>query len=95
MPEYGTWYPYTGTEAVIPGIVLLAIAGLPAWLGTRLSRYTMYSLAAMFFVFAVWAFFGFGYPSDPLLIAFNGVSKILAFIAAITLFVEMKRADPL
>ena len=36
MPDYGTWYPCAGTEAVIPGIILLAIAGLLARLGTRM-----------------------------------------------------------
>jgi hypothetical protein len=58
---------------------------------TRLSRYTMFSLAAMFFVFAVWAFFGFGYPSDSLSILLNGLSKVLAFVAAITLFLDVRK----
>jgi hypothetical protein len=33
---------------------------------TKLSKYTMFSLAGMFLVFAGWAFFGFSYPSDPI-----------------------------
>jgi hypothetical protein len=53
---------------------------------TRLSRYTLFSLAAFFVVFAVWAAFGFAYPSDPLDTAFNDISKVLSFVAAITLF---------
>jgi hypothetical protein len=52
----------------------------------KLSKYTLFALAGMFFIFAVWAFFGFSYPSSPLPIALNVISKILAFVAAITLF---------
>jgi hypothetical protein len=55
---------------------------------TKLSKYTLFSLAGMFFVFAVWAIFGFSYPSDPIPVALNGTSKILSFIAAITLFLK-------
>jgi hypothetical protein len=53
---------------------------------TRLSRYTLFTLAGFFLVFAAWAGFGFSYPSDPLDMAFNDVSKVLCFIAAITFF---------
>ena len=54
----------------------------------RLTRWTLLALASMFVVFAVWAVFGFSYPSEPLPIALNVVSKILAFVATITLFVR-------
>lgn len=57
---------------------------------TRLSKYTMFSLAGMFFVFAVWALFGFSYPSDPIPFVLNGLSKILSFVTAITLFLKSK-----
>ena len=53
---------------------------------TKLSKYTLFSLAAVFFVFAVWALFGFSYPSHPIPFALNAVSKILSFVAAVTLF---------
>jgi hypothetical protein len=43
---------------------------------TNLSKYTLFSLAGMFFVFAVWAFFGFSYPSNSLSFTLNGVSKV-------------------
>jgi hypothetical protein len=56
---------------------------------TKLSRYTLFSLAAMFFVFAIWALFGFSYPSYPIPIALNAVSKILSFVAAVTLFLPL------
>jgi hypothetical protein len=50
---------------------------------TNLSKYTMFSLAGMFFVFAVWALFGFSYPSELAPIALNGISKILSFNHAV------------
>jgi uncharacterized membrane protein YidH (DUF202 family) len=53
---------------------------------TRVSKYTLFSLAAMFFVFAIWALLGFSYPSSPIPIALNAVSKILSFVVVITLF---------
>jgi Ca2+/Na+ antiporter len=53
---------------------------------TRLSRYTLYALGAMFLVFAVWALFGFSYPSSAIPIGLNALSKILSFVAAVTLF---------
>lgn len=51
-----------------------------------LSKRTPLALAAMFVVFAIWALFGFAYPSAPIPIALNVLSKVLAFAAAATLF---------
>jgi hypothetical protein len=50
------------------------------------TNWTCYALAAMFTTFAVWAYLGFSYPASPSLIAANVVSKLLAFVATITLF---------
>ncbi len=58
----------------------------------KLSRYTLFLLAGMFFVFAIWAAFGFAYPSAPLPIAMNVISKILAFAAAVSLFLPPEKA---
>jgi hypothetical protein len=58
---------------------------------TKLSRYTFFSLAGMFLVFAIWASQGFSYPSDLTSIAFNDISKVLCFVVAITLFLGDKR----
>ena len=58
----------------------------------RLTRDTFFSLALMVSVFAVWALAGFGYPSAPLPIALNVASKILAFVAALTLFLPGRPA---
>jgi hypothetical protein len=53
----------------------------------RITRNACYALAAMFVVFAVWALFGFAFPSGPLPLALNVISKVLCFVAAIMLFV--------
>ncbi len=52
----------------------------------RLSRATFFSFAAMLAVFAIWALAGFGYPSAPAPFALNVVSKLLAFVTVLTLF---------
>lgn len=56
----------------------------------RLSRAAFFSFALMLTVFAVWGLSGFGYPSAPVPIAFNVVSKILAFVAAGCLFLPQR-----
>jgi hypothetical protein len=56
----------------------------------RLSRVTFWSFALMLAVFAVWALFGFGYPSTRVPITLNVVSKILAFVTALTLFLPVR-----
>ena len=56
----------------------------------RLSRLTFLSFALMLVVFAVWAAFGFGYPSGPVPITLNVVSKILALVTALTLFLPLR-----
>ena len=53
----------------------------------RLTAYVAYAVAGMFAVFAAWAAFGFAFPAEPLPLAFNIISKILCFVAAIMLFV--------
>lgn len=59
---------------------------------TKLSKYTLFSLAGMFFVFAVWASFGFSYPSNLMFITLNDASKILSFVTAITLFLNADKS---
>ncbi len=59
----------------------------------QVSRYTLFSLAAMFLVFAIWAWFGFSEPSTPLPIVFNGLSKVLAFATVVTLFLPAQRME--
>jgi hypothetical protein len=52
----------------------------------KLSKATFLSFALMFIVFAVWSLFGFAYPATPIPIALNVLSKILAFVTALSLF---------
>jgi len=56
----------------------------------RLSRAAFWSFALMLVVFAIWALFGFGYPSTPVPITLNVVAKILAFVTALTLFLPVR-----
>jgi hypothetical protein len=58
----------------------------------RLTRAALFSFALMLGVWAAWALAGFGYPSAPLPIALNVTSKILAFVAAFTLFLPQRSA---
>ncbi len=58
----------------------------------RLTRATFFSFALMLGVFAVWALSGFGYPSAPLPTALNMVSKVLAFVTVLTLFLPQRPA---
>ena len=57
----------------------------------RLSRYTLFFLAAMFLVFGVWALFGFAYPAWPVPIALNMLSKVLAFATSVSLFLPQRK----
>jgi hypothetical protein len=66
------------------GITTLALLILSPMV--RLTRATFFTFALILLVFAVWALDGFGYPSAPAPIALNMVSKVLAFVTALTLF---------
>jgi hypothetical protein len=52
----------------------------------RLRRAAFFAFALMLLIFAAWALFGLGYPSAPLPFAFNAVSKVVAFVVALSLF---------
>ncbi|MGO8951185.1 MAG: hypothetical protein ACLQUY_26735 [Ktedonobacterales bacterium] len=58
-----------------------------------MSRLTLFLLAGMFFIFAVWAVFGFTYASTLIPFACNAISKILAFAVAVSLFLTKQPAD--
>ncbi len=58
----------------------------------KLSRSSLFLLAVMFLIFAVWARFGFAYPLAPLPFAMNVIGKILAFATAISLFLPAKKS---
>jgi len=67
--------------AEVTTLALLSLSPL-----VRLSRMTFLAFALMLLIFAVWALFGLGYPSAPLPFAFNAVSKVVAFVVALSLF---------
>lgn len=53
----------------------------------KITEKSLYALAGMFSVFAIWAMFGFGFPDEILSKSLNIISKILCFVTAIMLFV--------
>ncbi len=56
---------------------------------TSLSRYTLFSLGAVFIVLSSWAFLtNFAFPSDPVSFVLNSTSKVLGFAAAFSLFIQ-------
>jgi hypothetical protein len=56
----------------------------------KLSRAAFFSFALMLAVFAAWGLTGFAYPSAPVPLAFNALSKVLAFVAALCLFLPQR-----
>lgn len=58
----------------------------------KLARSTFYGFALMLAVFAAWALTGYGYPLSPVPFAFNTVSKILAFVTVLTMFLPQHLA---
>jgi hypothetical protein len=77
-------------------IEIVTLSLLAASPMVRLRPVTFFAFASILIVFAIWALFGFGYPTTEPAYALNVVSKILAFITALTLFlpVRVNRADP-
>ena len=58
----------------------------------RLRRSTFFCFASILVVFAIWALPGFGYPSTPVPYALNAISKLLAFVTILTLFLPRAQA---
>ncbi|HVB20449.1 MAG TPA: hypothetical protein VNG51_00700 [Ktedonobacteraceae bacterium] len=74
-------------------VELLSFAMLTLSPVMKLSRYTLFILAGMFLIFAVWALFGFAYPAAPIPVALNMIAKILAFATAVSLFLPQGKAQ--
>lgn len=65
---------------------------LPAILPSiKVTKYTLQAISIMFFAFALWAFGGFSFPSTLASIALNGLAKMMAFIAVVTLFLPARK----
>lgn len=73
--------------------IVITLALLTLSPAARLRRQTLFALAGMFLVWAVWALFGFAYPDQPLTIVLNVVSKLLAAVAGVMLFLPDPAAD--
>jgi hypothetical protein len=56
----------------------------------KVTRAALFSFALMLAVFAAWAMAGFAYPSAPVPFTFNVLSKVLAFVAALCLFLPQR-----
>lgn len=56
----------------------------------KLSRGALFSFASMLAVFAVWALVGFAYPSALIPTALNVLSKLLAFVTVLCLFLPQR-----
>ena len=59
----------------------------------RVRKSSFFYFALMLGVFGIWALSGFGYPNAALPITMNVISKILAFITALTLFLPDRLRD--
>jgi hypothetical protein len=57
------------------------------------SRATCWWFALMLAVFAIWSLAGFSYPSAPVPILLNALSKIIAFVTTLTLFLPLRGGD--
>jgi hypothetical protein len=71
-------------------IEIITLSLLAASPMVRLRRSTFFCFAAMLVVFAIWALYGFGYPSTSLFYSLNVVSKLLSFATALTLFLPQR-----
>ena len=89
-PDPALWRGLFFAPFLLAQVTTLALLTLSPMV--RLSRAALVSFALMLGVFAVWALFGFAYPSAPVPIALNIVSKILAFAAALSLFLPQPAA---
>jgi hypothetical protein len=59
----------------------------------KITKYTLYSLAGMFIVFAIWAFISFSFAYTPIFLVLNVASKAIAFCTVVTLFLPEKNLD--
>jgi hypothetical protein len=80
----GLYVPLLFGTLLLADLTTLALPWLsPA---VRVRRSTLWCLAGMLALFAIWGLFGFGYPSAPGPFTMNVVSKIVAIVTALTLF---------
>jgi hypothetical protein len=74
---------------ILTGITTMALLSLSQVV--RVRRTTLWCFAGMLAVFAAWSLFaGFRYPSAPGPITLNAVSKVLALVTALTMFLPQR-----
>jgi hypothetical protein len=56
----------------------------------KVTKYTLYCLAGMFFVFAIWGFLSFSFAYTTKFLILNVAAKALAFVTVATLFLPEK-----
>jgi hypothetical protein len=77
------------------GIEFLTFSLLTFVPTVRVTRATCFCVALMLAIFAVWALSdGLAFPATPGPFAFNAVSKVVAFAAAMTLFIPARQHAP-
>ena len=70
------------------GIVFSTLSLLLLSRRIALTKNSVYLFGAMMLVFALWALDGYAYPTAPLAIALNDISKILSFACVGALFLQ-------
>lgn len=56
----------------------------------KVTKYTLYSLAGMFLIFAIWGFLSFSFAYTAEFLILNVASKAMAFVTVVTLFLPEK-----
>jgi len=75
--------------------IFATLAMLTLTPAARLRRETFFALAAVFVIWAGWAAFaGFGYPGSLVPLVFNVVSKFVAAVAGVTIFLPSRKSEP-
>ena len=59
----------------------------------KVTRQTLFSIAGMFLVFAIWGFLSFSFAYTTEFLILNVVAKALAFLVVVTLFLPQKMLD--
>jgi hypothetical protein len=59
----------------------------------HVTKDTLYCLAGMFFVFAIWGFLSFSFAYTTEFLILNVAAKAMAFVTVVTLFLPGRRLD--
>lgn len=87
----GLYRPLLFGPLILTGLTTLALLSLSPV--ARLHRATLWCFAGTLVLFAGWGLLGFSYPSAPGPVTLNALSKILALVTALTVFLP-QRVEP-